>query len=321
MTALWRERRCIFQAAGQHGWMNSHAQVPTAWRRDAHTLRVFFATRRVPGQSLMTFIDVGIDDPSRVLYLHDQPVLPLGCDAAFDAHGVMPSSIVGDDRGGLRLYYSGWCRDSGLPGVPYTNLTGLALSDDGVRFSKVGEAPVLVRTDREPYSATSPCVRRVGDTWWMWYCSGTAWKTVNGQLEHQYDIKIATSADGVHWTQDGRVALACGSDEALTRPSVCEIDGQWHMWFCHRRMGEFRDGPGSYRIAHATSPDMLHWKRSDDAAFGLDVSTQGWDSTMVAYPEVVRIGDRLLMFYNGNGFGQGGLGVAWCAIDDLRCAV
>jgi hypothetical protein len=31
---------------------------------------------------------------------------------------------------------------------------------------------------------------------------------------------------------------------------------------------------------------------------------------MMAYPYVVKVDDRVLMFYNGNGFGAAGFGVA-----------
>ena len=34
---------------------------------------------------------------------------------------------------------------------------------------------------------------------------------------------------------------------------------------------------------------------------------------MTAYPYVVAVGDRYLMFYNGNGFGASGLGYAQSA--------
>lgn len=33
-----------------------------------------------------------------------------------------------------------------------------------------------------------------------------------------------------------------------------------------------------------------------------------------AYPYCLRLGDRLLMFYNGNGFGQSGFGLAEAVI-------
>ena len=42
----------------------------------------------------------------------------------------------------------------------------------------------------------------------------------------------------------------------------------------------------------------------------LNVSESGWDSEMVAYPHVVKEDNRLIMFYNGNKFGNTGIGYA-----------
>lgn len=66
---------------------------------------------------------------------------------------------------------------------------------------------------------------------------------------------------------------------------------------------------GPYRIGCAESADMLSWSR-DDSKAGIAPSVSGWDSDMVCYPHVVRVGDRHLMFYCGNGFGASGFGVA-----------
>ena len=60
---------------------------------------------------------------------------------------------------------------------------------------------------------------------------------------------------------------------------------------------------------YAESPDGISWTRSPGAP-GLDVSDEGWDSQMVCYPFVLDHGGRRYMFYNGNGYGRTGFGVA-----------
>lgn len=307
---IWKKQNLIFQANGQFGWMNSHAQVPTVWQKDAATLRIFFATRPEPGLSLPAFLDVAADDPSRILYVHDRPILQPGRPGTFDEHGIMPSCAINHGNK-LYLYYSGWSRSVG---VPYSNLTGLAVSNDGVHFERVCEGPVLTRTPYEPYSATSPFVVRQGNEWLSWYCSGTGWKAQNGNFEHQYDIKSATSKNGIWWQQDGTPIIRSEhQSEALTRPSVISWQGSYHMWFCYRGMQDFRDGAESYRIGYATSPDLRSWRR-DDLAGGLIPSADGWDSIATAYPYVISQGKSLSMFYNGNGFGASGFG--WATTED-----
>lgn len=308
---MWSKKGKIFEASGQHGWMNSHAQVPTVWKKDAQTLRIFFSTRPEPGLSMTTFIDVSAEKPSEVLYVHDRPILELGKAGAFDEHGIMPSCVM---EVGTRLfmYYSGWSR---CTDVPYRNFTGLAVSEDGTNFTRISEQPILTATAAEPYSATSPYMLFDRGTWHSWYCSGTAWRAVEGKLEHQYDLKLARSDDGIVWHQPGLVAIACGHDsEALTRPTVIKANDRYHMWFCYRGISDFRNGKRSYRIGYAHSSDLEHWTR-DDAQAGIDVSDSGWDSLMLAYPYVIHHDDRLLMFYNGNGFGAEGMGYAECRLD------
>jgi hypothetical protein len=86
------------------------------------------------------------------------------------------------------------------------------------------------------------------------------------------------------------------------------------MWFCYRGSHNFRDGEDAYRIGYAQSKDLQHWRREDDTV-GIDISETGWDSKMIAYPAVVTVKGRTLMFYNGNGFGVDGFGYAILAED------
>jgi hypothetical protein len=51
-----------------------------------------------------------------------------------------------------------------------------------------------------------------------------------------------------------------------------------------------------------------------DAEAGIDVSSEGWDSEMVAYPWVGDIGGARRMLYNGNGYGRTGIGQAISAV-------
>jgi predicted GH43/DUF377 family glycosyl hydrolase len=219
----------------------------------------------------------------------------------------MPSCAVRNNDQ-IFLYYSGWSRGAS---VPYTNSTGLAISDDGGQtFKKISEGPILAKSTYDPFSATSPVVLKEADTWHMWYCSGTAWLEVGGKYEHTYDIKHALSKDGIVWQPSAAPVIAQRTtQEAITRPYVLKTKTGYEMWFCYRGSRDFRDGEEAYRIGYATSTDLQHWQRQDECA-GITLSESGWDSKMNAYPAVVRIKERTLMFYNGNGFGFDGFGYA-----------
>lgn len=302
----WIKKGLIFAASANAGWMKSHAQIPTVLAQKDR-LRVYFATRPEPGLSLTTFLDVDADDPRRILYLHESPILDLGEPGSFDEHGIMPSCVLERD-GEVWLYYGGWSRRAS---IPYSNWTGLAWSSDGGRsFRKAFRGPILDRTKDEIYSATGTFVYEHEGTWHAWYASGSEWIEVEGRWEELYTIKHAHSRDGIDWSRDNRrVFRPRRTPEATHRPTVMRLGGDYHMWFCHRGIEGFRGGPNAYRIGYASSSDLSKWKR-DDSRSGLELSDTGWDSRMNAYPYIVRSGDRVYLFYNGNGFGASGFGYA-----------
>jgi hypothetical protein len=302
----WNKKGAIFRACGQHGWMKSHTQVPTPLIL-SDRIRVYFSTRPEDGMSRAAFVDVDRDDPSRILYLHDTPILELGAPGTFDEHGIIPNHVFRHD-GKLFLFYVGWSRRQS---IPYSNWMGMAVSDDdGFTFRKCFRGPILDRTPDEVYSATGLiCVAHEG-RWQGWYATGTQWLLINDRYEHTYELRSCESNDLIQWTRPNKPIIPSKlPNESNTRPTVIFMSGKWHMWFCYRGTLDFRDGTDSYRIGYAWSNDLKEWVREDEKA-GIDLSDQGWDAKMIAYPCVAPIDNRVLMFYSGNGFGREGFGYA-----------
>jgi predicted GH43/DUF377 family glycosyl hydrolase len=94
----------------------------------------------------------------------------------------------------------------------------------------------------------------------------------------------------------------------VATPSVIKINGKYHMWFGYRQAYS-NSKIGGYLIGYASSNDGIKWIRNDNL-YKLDTSENGWDSLMVCYPDLVRINEKIYMFYCGNGFGEEGFGVA-----------
>ena len=303
----WVKKGSVFNVSGNAGWMNSHAQVPTVLVKEDR-LRVYFATRPKPMLSLTTFVDLDLHDSSKVLYIHAKPILELGRPGAFDEHGIMPSYVCENKRQ-IWLYYAGWSRRES---IRYSNWTGVAVSEDGgTTFRKLFPGPVLDRTPHEIYSATGCYIIREDKDWHMWYASGVDWVEVNEQYEEFYVIKYAHSRDGIKWEREDRRLLSSRREyEPTHTPTVLRDKGRYHMWFCYRGVDDFRNGENSYRMGYASSTDRHDWHREDDKA-GITVSDDGWDSKMTAYPYVIRTPEKILMFYNGNGFGASGFGYAY----------
>jgi predicted GH43/DUF377 family glycosyl hydrolase len=134
----------------------------------------------------------------------------------------------------------------------------------------------------------------------------------DGRPEIVYKLRMAYSSDGINWTKLNRnlVADKLGEDEAQACPDIIFMNGKYHMFFCYREATNFRFAKDrTYRIGYAWSTDMLNWTR-DDARAGIDVSDEGWDSEMVAYPHVFEMDGAVYMFYLGNQVGRYGFGLA-----------
>lgn len=290
-------------------WARTHAQIPTVDVLDEKRLRVFFSSRDDSNRSLIAVMELDAMNPSNILDIQASPVLPIGLPGTFDDCGMMPSSVVDWDEKKY-MYYIGWnVRNT----VPYHNSVGLAVSEDGGRtYHRMFDGPVMDRTAEEPYFCATTCVRIENGIWRNWYLSCTEWDEIAGRMEPRYHLKYAESDDGIHWRREGRIAIdyASPAEGGIVRASVCKDGALYRMWYSYRSHTDYRsDRMNSYRIGYAESSDGLEWKRLDDLV-GIEPGDTGWDSFMLAYPEVVDVGRHRYMFYNGNGFGQTGFGYA-----------
>jgi len=303
----WIKRGHVFKTDKQYSWMNSHAQCPTAIVLEDR-IRIYFSARLENQQSLPTFIDVGKENPQRIIAINSNPVLERGRRGTFDENGIIPSYFINKDNQ-LYFYYAGWsqCRN-----VPYKNFTGLAISsDNGLTFLKHSEAPVLTLNQFDPLSATGPCIISKNNHYIAIYSTGIDWLEIDGKYEHTYLLTYAISNDAISWIPSGRRIINAENEfVAHCKPTIIEHDNIFHMWFSKRGSHNFRkSGDTAYRLGYAFSTDLINWTRDDEKA-GIDVSEEGWDSEMICYPHIVKVDNRYLMFYNGKGFGKSGFGYA-----------
>ena len=306
----WIKRGLVFDPTIHAPWVHSHAQVPTAFEMKDH-IRVFYAGRNAAGTSFTTYVDLKKSDPSKILYVSDKPIAELGKTGTFDDEGMMPSDIVGAD-GRIYFFYSGWNRRLTSP---YHNATGVLFSDDnGETFYRPFDGPVLDRIATEPYLAVTPTVILENGLWRMWYVSGVGWESIDGRFEPVYVIKYAHSRDGITWARPPEVCIAAKHPlEAFSRPRVLKERDGYCMWFCHRESEDYRGGKGAYRLSFATSVDGIKWNR-ELHSLELIGQEESWEREMQCYPYVIEIGAKRYMFYNGNGFGRSGFGLAeWVA--------
>jgi predicted GH43/DUF377 family glycosyl hydrolase len=269
--------------------------VPLVEKRNAQVLRSYYTARDKQNRSRPSYFEVRADNPSEILYVHDKPILELGLPGTFDDSGVMCSDVI-SVHGKIYFYYVGW--NIGTT-ARYRTALGLAVSDDnGKNFHKVSDGPVMDRNPIDPISTSCQSVINEAGILKTWYMSYLKWENLNGQMEPFYQIKYAESKDGLNWQRENKICIPLHETEGgIACPSVLKESGLYRMWYSVRLSGNYRmDKKQSYRIGYAESDNGIDWIRKDNEA-GIDVSEQGWDSDMIAYPYVIKIENKYLMFY------------------------
>ncbi|MDO9005995.1 MAG: hypothetical protein Q7V20_21330 [Aquabacterium sp.] len=296
----WVKKGLIFKPDGQHDWVKTHAMLPVADHLGGDLYRIYFSGRDEQNRSLTGYVEIDITNPQDILKISSEPVLGLGSLGAFDDNGVSPTWMV-NHQGSKYLYYFGWNKGSL---VRAAEVSGLAISKDaGATFQRFSRAPVIDRTDAEPYQIlVISCILIEGNLWRMWYDSADEWQTP--ELP-RYNVKYAESADGINWVRKGIVSVnyKCRDESRVSRASVIKEDGIYKMWHCYAM------NSGGYRMGYAESTDGYQFERKDDG-LTIQVSPSGWDSEMVCYPHVFKHRGQKMMLYCGNGYGRTGFGLA-----------
>ena len=309
-TGPWHREGLVLAPSSNHPWWRTHAQAPTILPLSDRLWRVYFAAREEAPRSHILCVDLDPSDSFRVLRLYPDPVLEPGQRGAFDSQGMGPATAL-VINGKVHLYYTGIVARTD---VPYQLAIGLAVSDDGLRFHKMGHGPLLSTGPSDPFFMSTPCVRPVADGFEMWYCSAVEWRDVRGRLEPSYELRHTRSDDGVIWSLDTILArgLRRECDAGLGRAWVVERVGERTIWYGRRGLHDFRAaGAGAYRMLHASlGEDGRCWDDEDPVLFANPPMPGDWDSWMQAYPCIAPLGNDLIMLYNGNDFGRGGFGRA-----------
>jgi hypothetical protein len=313
----WRKRGQLFDPT-KHvlpAQCEQFAQSPQALVCDDR-IRIYFSTRARDeryGKYLSHVAFVDMDRGMReVIGVSTSTVIPLGGLGCFDEHGIFPMNVLrhGD---AIWAYTCGWNR---RVSVSVDTAVGLAVSHDGgLTFQRRGEGPVLAASLHEPCLVGDGFVKVIGGVFHMWYIFGTGWKQFGEGLppDRTYKIGHAVSNDGVAWVKEEArqiISSRLGPDESQALPTVVEVDGRHHMFFCYRPSFDFRTNSArGYRIGHAFSDDLVDWVRDDEHPL-LEGTPGSWDSNMQCYPHAFACDGEVYLLYNGNEFGKYGFGLA-----------
>jgi hypothetical protein len=230
---------------------------------------------------------------------------------AWDSERVSGPRVLRGADGTWRMWYYG--RDPGFDrmiNLP-TGRCGLALSKDGVTWTPQS-GPLTMGSVLEPHPDPARFdsshvgvsdVHLRGDVYWMWYFGGSqATQSIGPYAVRGFDLRpgLAISRDGLRWSRvEGPVqgALfglgAAGEFDAVMCgwPQVLQDGEEWKLYY------HTLDPRRGFIVGLATSDDGLHWeKRGEVLGPG---EPGGFDEQGAATRQVLRQGDRYLMFYEG----------------------
>lgn len=177
------------------------------------------------------------------------------------------------------LYYAGMAQNR------ITEQIGLAVSEDGYSFTRVGDGLILPVDSKVPWKSLRTCnptVLQEPGRFLMLYQGISEDKRVS--------IATAISTDGIIWQCDDRPALTVESTAKTLRckqfdttdliePAVLREAQGYRMWFVTRGAAE----PGN-RLHHASSVDGLAWSVDHTDLL------RGWqfgDGCRIHYPQVI----------------------------------
>jgi hypothetical protein len=162
---------------------------------------------------------------------------------------------------------------------------GYATSPDGIRWT-VRDKP-LYRSGRSP-----SIIREAPDRYRMWMGSKPDFDVASGGLYG--NIYEFHSVDGTSWTRSAQPVLRPAAPaRSVVYPFVIREGDTWYMWHgCHV------DG-GRFELFCAASKDGTDWSVDHSRpAFPAAEGKQRFDSRYTSTPCIVRLQDRLLLYYS-----------------------
>ncbi len=214
------------------------------------------------------------------------PVVDVGKAGSFDhQHALDPASVL--VNGTVFLYYS-------AIGHNPRQSVGLAVSQDGFKFTKYKDNPVIV--------GRAPEVVHDGKLFYLYY--------VNGNRRGGYQINLAVSSDGYRFKNyennpvlregQGPLTPENWDGKTVTTPRIFKEKNTYYMIYAgdHLRI----DSPRSFGLA--TSTDLYNWKKYPGNPIFSASDKKEWDGGYIWFGTVENINGVYYMWYEGAGEGS-----------------
>jgi predicted GH43/DUF377 family glycosyl hydrolase len=208
------------------------------------------------------------------------------------------------------LYYSGY-KTEGLPVLGFPASLGLAISTNGVNFTRVQDQPVLSPTEGSPdndavYGAT--IVEKDGLLTMIY--AGHCYNNCPNDEDSDVTLLAATSTDGINWTKQTDPVLTSidainWMQDGVSDPDLAlGPDGKYYLFFTGVRENE--SGIGVMVGDSPSGPWQLNLEPIILPSPGF-----GFDAAGTYSPTVLIDGTRARMWYRGTAPNDGGFAIGY----------
>ncbi len=222
----------------------------------------------------------------------------------FDDNGVILGDVIWASPTELRMYYIGFQL---VEKVKFLAFTGLAVSsDNGETFIRIQNTPVLDRAPQAPFINALHSIEKSGNGYRAWISCGQRWQLIDGASYPQYNCWTLKSADGITFEMRGATKIldVIDTEYRIGRPRAYRVPGGYELRVTSDTLDK------QYTCHLALSQDGISFERTTTVELPRGQAGD-WDCEMTCYPaRIDTLQGESYLFYNGNGMGRTGVGVA-----------
>ena len=295
---MWDRIGWIDPPVGLGEWCTSHLSLPFCIAKNASELRVYFSSRDSDERSHVGWVDVQFNSESSLkTNFGTSPLVSPGGPGTFDEHGVSGSffEIVNNS---LRIWNFGWQR---LSGKAWSNAIGLVEKSVYDTEPTVKNNLIVQSNEFENYGLAYPYLISQNSIRHLFYGAFDLYGVPSLNQPYSFVSKRAKIGKDLILSDRSRMIDHLSGNSAQSRPCIIRDGNGYRAWVSVKGEG--------YEIRSAYSEDLRNWKWSEER-FGLRPSGMNGESHEVCYSHVVEIAGSRLMFFNGDGFGKTGIGIA-----------
>ena len=295
---MWDRIGWIDPPVGLGEWCTSHLSIPFCISKNASEFRVYFSSRDSDQRSHIGWVDVQFNSENSLkTNFGTSPLVSPGVPGTFDEHGVSGSffEIVNNS---LRIWNFGWQRSSGKA---WSNAIGLVEKSVYDTELTVKNKLVVKSNEFENYGLAYPYLISQNSIRHLFYGAFDLYGIPSLNQPYSYVSKRAEIGNDLILSDRSRMIDHLSGNSAQSRPCIIRDGNGYRAWISVKGEG--------YEIRSAYSEDLRNWKWSEDR-YGLRASGMNGESREVCYSHVVEFAGSRMMFFNGDGFGKTGIGIA-----------